>query len=480
MRRFAPGPRGETEDIMNLEWDTLMYLALKNEPDPNKGHGLPHELMGRLNEPEHGLASVNTDMNGLVLKRVKNLHKASSTLSGLGVDDMDFQHPSDASLPDPIDLIPKKGDYQIAYTIMTSQEQPTVEQPWLVFLHGVPTNRRQWWQVQKLCAFHFPTMSFDMLGMGQSDHPRLYGESMEYISDFMKGMSLNPPSAYKEAWKWENDVGYIDQLIMELLPEGAPFVFVADDWGGGILSHFSTKSQVRDRMVGTIYLDPIALDGYPVPEIQAIGRAAAMDNDEQFSMMMGAFDQTLTQIYKTMVHNPDKRYNQYSMRDILFPYVSQDYVSPAIGIKSTSQTMHLRMHSIRVLADRAAVLSSALLLPYHPEKNPDGVPYSMIYTPTLVMWGAKDNMMPENQRYRFVYMMKNSTVTHIPIENAGHFAGTDKPYRVTETIINWMITTFGKNICKVFIGLKGIFKGDEHMMVPRVQKMLDVLYDRSR
>jgi len=80
---------------------------------------------------------------------------------------------------------------------------------------------------------------------------------------------------------------------------GRKFIFVADDWGGGIASTYAAAH--NDRLDGFILLDPIAFDGYPVNEIQAIGRGSLIPNtpegDEAFANGFAAFDQTLVQIY---------------------------------------------------------------------------------------------------------------------------------------------------------------------------------------
>jgi len=83
-----------------------------------------------------------------------------------------------------------------------------------------------------------------------------------------------------------------------------------NDWGGGILSHYASRYD-DSRLLGIIYVDPIAFDGYPVNEIQAIGRAADLP-DDKFEMLMGSADQNFTQILKTMVHDPSK-FNQYNL-----------------------------------------------------------------------------------------------------------------------------------------------------------------------
>lgn len=147
---------------------------------------------------------------------------------------------------------------------------------------------------------------------------------------------------------------------------GRKFVFVADDWGSGIASHYAAR--YNDRLNALIQVDPIAFDGYPVNEIQAIGRASEIPNtpegDAQFAMLFAAFDQTL-----------DVDYERNGRSD-------------GIVDIATSTTMRLKLHNMRVLADRAAILSPALLLPHHPQHNPNGVRYQDITVPTLIMWAS--------------------------------------------------------------------------------------------
>ncbi len=138
-------------------------------------------------------------------------------------------------------------------------------------------------------------------------------------------------------------------------------------------------------------MDPIAFDGYPVNEIQAIGRASEIPNtqegDAQYAMLFAAFDQTLVQILKSMVYDPSK-YNQYNLRYLTFPYIDVDYErnnhSDGITDVAKSTTMRLKLHNMRVLSDRAAILSPALLLPHHPKLNPKGIHYQDITAPTVV------------------------------------------------------------------------------------------------
>ncbi len=339
---------------------------------------------------------------------------------------------------------------EVAYTIWGDKG------PLVAFLHGVPTNRRQWYPVQKRVASFCRTISFDMMGMGESSMVRFYGK--------------NQDTGINAAWDWINDCGYVDQLMRGLFGN-EKFVFVADDWGGGINAHYAAR--YPERLLAMVQVNPIAFDGYPVNEIQAIGRASAIEDDKEFAMAMGSVDQTMVQIFKTMVYDPNK-YNQYKLREIMFPYVDVDYERSKYrsGEDATSMTMRLKQDALRVLADRAAILSPALLLPYHPIKNPKGVKYDKINIPVLIANGAKDNMMPANQAFRYQWVMPNSRVDIHMIPQAGHFAGTDQPEIVAGTILNFLVRELGKNaLADIFLGFKGIWKGDEEQLIDNFRRL---------
>ena len=342
------------------------------------------------------------------------------------------------------------NEFEIAFTKVGS------EGPLVLFLHGVPTNRMQWEDIQRHVGRFCTTIAIDMLGMGESTKPRLYGKKTDKSDN--------------DLWYWKHDVDYIDALMEHEFP-GRKFFFVADDWGGGIASSYAAKH--NDRLNGFILLDPIAFDGYPVNEIQAIGRGSLIPNtpegDEAFAMGFGAFDQTLVQIYKTMVYDPNK-YNQYKLKSITFPYVDVDYErnpkGDGVSDVATSVTMGLKMHAIRVLADRAAILSPSLLLPFHPDDNPEGVKYENITVPSLIMWGEYDNMMPAAQTQRFANVLGTDDVQLTSVPRAGHFAGTDQPLYVGDTIVNFVRRVKGRDaLADINLGNDGIWKGDEGLMI---------------
>jgi len=368
-----------------------------------------------------------------------------------------YQAPAEGLLPQPnLHSTEQKWTdiFEIAWTKMGDKG------PLVLFLHGVPTNRSQWEEVQGQVSRFCETLSIDMLGMGESSMPRLYGRRQ------------NP--APNDLWHWAHDTDYIEKLMQNEYPD-RKFIFIADDWGSGIASHYAAK--FPHRLDALVQVNPIAFDGYPVNEIQAIGRATEIPNtkegDNQFALLFAAFDQTLVQILKSMVYDPAK-YNQYNLRYLTFPYIDVDYerngLEDGITDVARSTTMRLKLHNIRVLADRAAILSPALLLPYHPQKNPNGVDYQSISMPTLIMWGEYDNMMPAAQAQRFANVLGTNDVQISYIPRSGHFPATDNPNNVSDTILNFIRRTKGRTaLADIYIGNDGIWKGDESLMIKELR-----------
>ena len=364
--------------------------------------------------------------------------------------------------------------FKTKYTKMGPWEQGVG--PIIVFLHGVPSNRTQYYRIQELLKCHARTVSVDMLGLGESDKP---------VNLRRKGKTSGADSkGHYRAWTWKIDAQVLEALRQQVLPENARFFLFGDDWGaGGTLKY---ASMFGKWLIALGEMDPIAFDGYPVSEIQAIGRSAKIQDPEKFMMAMGAFDQTLVQIYKTMVDNPDKVFNQYSLRDLKKTYVDTDYDRNSkygdLNSAATSMTLRLKFRAIRVLAERASILAPVLLSPKttvdYTDNNPGdendyGIDFSKIDMPVLIVWGKEDNMMPETQRYRFVYaLQKSEKVQHRRIPDAGHYAGIDQPEIVAEYILNFLVETFGTHVLpQPFFGFTGIWKGDEEQMLNKLMEI---------
>jgi pimeloyl-ACP methyl ester carboxylesterase len=325
--------------------------------------------------------------------------------------------------------------------------------PRFLVLHGVPTNKKQWYPVAKYLALFGYVACIDMLGMGMSSKPRL----------------KDPP----KDWMWKHHLKYIRPLAKQLFgpnPAGGdgpkPFLFISDDWGSGI--HVRYAARYPQDLERNVLLDPVAFDGYPVPEIEAIGRAYNLP-DETFQLVMGAFDQTALQIMKTMTYDPNVT-NQYNQRDLLEPYADKDYDRPGW----TPSKNGLKFDAIRVLSEMASALTPDQLLPYDPDDRPEGVQYDRITRETLVAWGEFDNMMPAPQTNRFQAVLTGTSCSVARIPRAGHFAGLDQPELVAETILGWLNKdpSMRRRLNDVYFGLTGVWKGDERHVV----EILRVLY----
>lgn len=416
------------------------YDALSHPPDHNKNKTHePHDIYRSPGQKVHGMVEVTMPMYGRV-KKADGLYHLTNK-------------------------------FEIAYTVQGDRG------PVVAFLHGVPTNRYQWFPVQELVAPFSRTISFDMLGMGESTKVRQYGLSSEGKPIQMIQHSAVDANGRRidlgkdKPWDWKYDIDWVEQVMQKLFGN-EEFFFVADDWGGGINAHYAARFD-SNRLLGFIQLDPIAFDGYPVGEIQAIGRASQIADETQFQMLMGAIDQTMNQIFKTMVYDPNV-YNQYTLRDIKKTYIDVDYERSAYrdGEDADSLTLRLKWEAIHTLTERAAILAPSLLLPHDKSKNPKGVQWDRITVPTLIMWGKKDNMMPENQKDRYHLIMPNASVQATSIPRAGHFAAMDQPDIVAEELIRFFTRVMGvKNMGDIFLGYTGIWKGDEEDLIADMREI---------
>ena len=394
------------------------YRALSHPYDPLFGHEVDESIYRDAGKPETGYVEVDCGFLGEV-----------------PVEDMDNEVKFELT-----------SMVEIPYTRWGTGETL------VVFLHGVPTNRIQWYPVQKRMARFCETVSFDLLGLGESTMP------------LRKDLS---------SWDWINDTIWLER-VMKVLYGNRKFVLVVDDWSGGVALHYSAK--FSQRLLALCLLDPIAFDGYPVSEIQAISRLSAVKDDQAFQNITGAFDQTLVMIYKQMVHDQSK-FNQYKLRDIKWPYADVDYERSKYkdGEDADSTTLRLNHHAIRVLADRSTRLAPAQLLPFDMTENPRGVNYANIRVPVLIMWGEYDSMMPEAQRHRFQYVLTNTSTQLIRVPRAGHYAGIDQPEFVAESILNFMVEKLGKNALEdIFLGFddrQTIWKGDENVMIKDLREI---------
>jgi len=304
--------------------------------------------------------------------------------------------------------------------------------PILVFLHGVLTNALEWKDIMKRCSPFARCYAFSLLGMGESSH--------------LLGVR----------WTWKLDAEVLHQAFDKVLPN-EKFFLIGADWGAGPAVKYAEKWS--DDLFGLVLTNPITLDGYPVNEIQAIGRASQLP-DDAFMMKMGDIDAVMIQILKTMTYDMSF-WDQYRYRDILKTYVDVDYETKG----KSSLSLALKFANLRCLAERAAYLEPDQLLPI--EDSTHGIDYQKISVPCLIIWGNEDNMMPMAQAFRLQYLLANTEIQIV--NNAGHFVELDQPNRVSEILLNFARRHYGE-LADIFLGFTGKWKGDEAKLIQELRK----------
>ena len=347
--------------------------------------------------------------------------------------------------------------FKIAYSRWRRPDIDPASMPKVLINHGVPANQTQWYDIARLLAMvGFDVVVFDMLTMGWSTKPLLdRGPKMERL-------------------RWVYDVPYVDGLADEVFGKGTKFVYFADDWGTGIQQKY--LEQHWDRVLWWADQDGIRGGAYPVAEIQAIGRASNLQSDLRppvlagemppdpgsFQAALGASDQTIVQILKTMAHQSDRRYNQWSLRDMKRPFYDVDYERPGAG----TFNMFPKFFALKSMADRAlAALRPGDLMNYDPVDNPGGIKFAEIEGIGLFYSGEYDRMMSANQRLRYPYWMPRAKIFTQLIPRADHFSGFDQPTWVATMLVAFHLGNFPPgtpgSIPVVFLGFDGIWKGTE-------------------
>lgn len=420
-----------------------MYQALSNPPNKYEGHKPRMDIYRKSAPPRDGSFKFTSKFHGMLRAKDGTWYETNQ--------------------------------FEVGYTQWGDRG------PVCLLIHGVPTNRRAKLPVQELLSPFCRTIAVDMLGMGGegTSMPQFYGKK--------EGMSIydgkpDDPSA----WDWVHDCDYVHELMQKLYP-GEKFFYQADDWNGAVLSHYTV--QYPDDLLGAIWVDPVAFDGYPVSEIQAFGRASMIprqdqtdeqgniiNEDSMFKMLLGTADQSMVTIFKTMV-NRQEVYNQYSLREIKGGYIDTDYHRSRSkeGEDANSLTLRLKYDNLRTLCERAARLEPAMLLPYDAKLNPKGVDFSKYTGPAAVIWSRREKMMPSSQRWRFKAVLQNaSTVELYTIDDSDHFVETDQPELVAENMYTFMSNVVGVGqMGDICLGLDPLvlWKGDERVMIQQLRKL---------
>lgn len=303
--------------------------------------------------------------------------------------------------------------------------------PTIVLTHGVPVSKEEWHDVARLLGRVMNVITVDLLGMGESSSP------VAFKND-----------AGEWHWSWQLHAR-VFRLMFEKLRRLAilppKFFFGANDWGAGVVQKY-VDLYGDDYLHGAIIGSPIALNGYWVQHIGSLGALTFPPYPSpQFTGAAIQFQGSFTGLIETMFHRTPYIHNQYTMQWLQNPYVNtRSYDDPT---KNPSTTVY-REHKVRVLAEQAwVVLGNGQLLPWHEEKNPQGLRFSKWSLPVLVLWGRQDKMMPEGQAHVFAEIARavranggsdKFVVTPAWLDEAGHFAVSDQPEKAADYMLHWM------------------------------------------
>ncbi len=443
--------------VFDLDLDSRLYDILNKTPD--------WTAESRLHASMYGEYLV--DQNRTWRQKYKNL----TTISGQ-VPINGFYH----TTPKKDGSTPKSTEFEMAYDIwlpkMYKYDVSGNNSPLsvLILTHGVPVNRREWYDAARLLARFYFVITVDLLGMGDSSKPS------DFISEY-NGKSL---------WSWNMHAEIFEQMIndkdvvrSELYVNNKPKVFfAANDWGAGMLQKLMERSS--DLMFGAIPISAISLNGYWVQQIGSLVALAKLPYpSETFSIEAIRFIGTLTTLLETMFHRTHENHNQYTMAPLQHPYVEISYREVN---KNPWNTVY-KEHAVRVLAEQASfILGNGELLPHHLSKNPQGLKFTKWNVPILMMWGEYDKMMPMGQIHRFANMVtllkekggslnSNLSFRSVVLPRAGHFAVSDQPEKTAAAIIDFMRSIGGPGrMFRSFWGFEEIARQDEGSMIPEVDK----------
>jgi len=256
----------------------------------------------------------------------------------------------------------------------------------IFLVHGVPSASFRWRPVQQLISPYLRTYAYDIIGMGKSDKPR---SGWDYT--------------------FENDAHQMARLMDQWGFER--MVICGDDWGGGIALIFAALYPERTELL--IAMDPVCLDIWPVPEIEAVGRAHFIEDDEAFLAAMSDLPAKMAQTLRTMIHKPWKL-TALDQREYMEPFQTVDYAKGGSQMLGNNAYATLKLDGIRALAARAASMNTSWTAE---------LDYARILAPTMILWGAQDIFLDPKARFRLKTEIANAPVRTQLIEEAGHLPG---------------------------------------------------------
>nr|QBK89770.1 MAG: haloalkane dehalogenase [Pithovirus LCPAC101] len=361
---------------------------------------------------------------------------------------------------------------KIAYSVFEPKNITKII-PTIILFHGVPVNRREWYDVAILLSRFMRVITVDLLGMGDSSKP------LDFEDD--DGYSY---------WKWRVHATIYKNMINDFKVTNPGWfingkIFMgANDWGTGMVQKYVEMFGEED-LHGALIASAISLDGYWV---QHIGSLKALKDlpypSDTFTVESVRFQGVLTSLLETMFHNTPDIQNQYSMALMQDPYVEISYSDVN---KNPDNTIY-KSHAVRVLAQQASyALGNGELLPHHSTKNSNGIYFTKFNIPILMIWGKNDKMMPEGQVQKFsnIFHVVNYAryINNIPsnltfskqiIKDAGHFAASDQPEIFADSVIHWVRDIIGSEYLNTaYVGMTEIARQDEDHVISSLNKLYE-------
>lgn len=271
----------------------------------------------------------------------------------------------------------------------------------IVLIHGVPSASFRWRPAQQLISPYLRTYAFDLIGLGKSDKP-------------LSGWDYTFP----------NDAHIIAELIKGWGYE--KMIICGDDWGGGIAPLFASMYPQMTELC--IAIDPVSYNYWPVPEIEGVGRAHFIEDDQEFLKAMSDFPGKLAQTLRTMISKPWKL-TSLDQREYIEPYQTVDYAGGGSQINRDAGYAQLKLEPLRALAKRAASMDPNWMLK---------LDFAAITAPTMILWGSRDIFLDPKVRFRLKNDIVNAPVRVQLVEDAGHFCHVERPDYVAETILDFV------------------------------------------
>ncbi len=271
----------------------------------------------------------------------------------------------------------------------------------IFLVHGVPSASFRWRPVQKLISPYLKTHAYDIIGMGKSDKPRTGWD-----------------------YTFENDARMMAELMDQWGYE--KMIICGDDWGGGIALVFAALYPERTDLL--IAMDPVCLDIWPVPEIEAVGRAHFIEDDDDFLEAMSDLPARMAQTLRTMIAKPWKL-TALDQREYMEPFQTVDYAKGGSQMLGDNAYATLKLDGIRGLAARAASMNTSWTI---------DLDYTRITAPTMILWGARDIFLDPKARFHLKNEISNAPVRVQLIEEAGHLPGVERPDFVAESILDFV------------------------------------------